>query len=217
MRISDAGLDSIREEEGLRLHAYPDPRSPLGMATPREWTRWGYEPAPQIMARLPMSKRILSGKPWTLGFGMTMYPHGAPVQPGDSCTRDEAEVWLRLTVAPFERAILESVQRPLNQKMFDALVEWAYNVGEHAARTSTLVKHINAGRWIEAQEQFDRWVYSGGNFDKPDPVLVQRRNRTQKRFNTGIREALAAAGDQVDAGTLAAFNSFTDDDDESVA
>lgn len=184
--VSDDGLQSLRDAEALRLHAYPDVASPLARATPG--LPWGFKPAPEILAGLPLSVKILHGRPWTLGYGMTAYPHGAPVLPGDTCTRDEAEVWLRLTVAPYERAISESVQAPINQRMFDALVNWAYNVGEHAARTSTLVRKLNERDYLGAQAEFDRWVNAGG---RRNEGLVRRRNLEQAWFNEGIREALA--------------------------
>ena len=154
--LSDGGLQGVRDSESLRLHAYPDIASPLYQAAPRE--AWGFKPAPQILARLPMSVRIKSGKPWTIAYGLTSYPDGRPVLPGDECSRDEAEVWLRIIVAPYERAVAESVRVPLNQRMFDALVNMAYNIGAYAFRESTLVRLLNEGKYIEAQAQFDEWV-----------------------------------------------------------
>lgn len=183
---SDDGLQGIRDSEQLLLHAYPDVASPLARATPAE--PWGFKPAPQILQRLPLRTQILSGKPWTLGYGNTQHPSGGPVQPGDTCTRDEAEVWLRLGVAPYERAVTETITKiELNQRMFDALVNFAWNVGEAAFRRSTLAKRLNEGRFIEAQAEFDRWVNAGG---RRLHGLVARRNLEQAWFNGGIRQAL---------------------------
>jgi lysozyme len=142
-----------------------------------------------------------SGGTWTIGYGTTVYPDGRRVSWKDSCTQAEAEAWFRYDVARFEHCVLETLpEAPLNQPMFDALVSFAYNVGEGAFSNSTLAKRINAGQWIEAQAEFDKWVLSGG---KRIAGLVNRRNFEQADFNNGIREVLA---DQ--PTTLALFNRF---------
>lgn len=202
VRLSEFGLKEVRDSEALRLHAYPDPESPLAKASPK--AKWGFVPADEELAGLLLNVRILSGKPWTIGYGMTSYPDGSPVQPGDACTQQQAEEWLRVTVGRYERAVSESVTAPYNQKMFDAMVNMAYNIGAHAFRTSTFVKLLNAEQYIEAQREFDKWVRSHGEVSSG---LVKRRNREQRWFNDGIREALA---DQPYA--LASFNAAVGDE-----
>lgn len=199
--LSDAGLQGLRDAEALRLHAYPDPASPLANATARE--PWGFKRAPEILAALPMSKQILSGKPWTIAYGITRYPNGWPVLPGDECSLNEAEIWLRVTSAQYEKAVAESVAAPINQPMFDALVNMAYNIGVHAFQTSTLVKRLNEGKYIEAQREFGRWVRAGG---KVVGGLVERRALERAWFNDGIRSAIA---DQPEL--LAEFNALVED------
>jgi lysozyme len=138
---------------------------------------------------------------WTVGYGTTVYPNGQRVKWSDSCTQAEAEAWFRYDLERFERCVLETLPLvPLNQPMFDALVSFAYNIGEEAFRTSTLARRLNAGQYIEAQAEFDRWVKAGGVVLKG---LVNRRNFEQAEFNEGIRQALA---DQ--PATLALFNRF---------
>jgi lysozyme len=138
---------------------------------------------------------------WTVGYGTTVYPNGQRVKWSDSCTQAEAEAWFRYDVERFERCVLETLPLvPLNQPMFDALVSFAYNIGEEAFRSSTLARRLNAGQYIEAQAEFDRWVKAGGVVLKG---LVNRRNFEQAEFNEGIRQALA---DQ--PATLALFNRF---------
>jgi len=180
-QLSDAGLQGVRDSEALRLYAYPDPASPLHKAAPGQ--PWGFKPAQEILNNLPVAVQIKSGKPWTLAYGMTEHTDGRPILSRDSCTREEAEAWLRIIVAPYERAVAESVQIPLNQPMFDALTNMAYNIGAHAFRTSTLVRRLNAGQIIEAQAQFDEWVNAQGARNNG---LVKRRNLEQAWFNEGI-------------------------------
>ena len=140
---------------------------------------------------------------WTIGWGCTFYPDGTPVKEGDSCTRAEADLLFDSILGRFERGVEQCVFAPLNDKMFGALVEMAYNVGVPAFAGSTLVRKLNAYDYIGAQGEFDRWVFSGGI--DPNTGLVFRRNREQQEFNDGIREALAG-----DPATLAMFNSLID-------
>lgn len=71
-----------------------------------------------------------------------------------------------------EQAVRKLVTVPLTVNQFSALVSFTYNVGEQTLQRSTLLKHLNAGRYKAAAKQFDRWVYVGSRrFSK----LVARR------------------------------------------
>jgi lysozyme len=145
-----------------------------------------------------------SGGVWTIGYGETRMPGGRTVHWTDCCTQAEAEAWLRLRVEEFEATVLAALPMvPLNQPMFDALVSMAYNIGSRAFRTSTLVRRLNEGRWIEAQAEFDRWVYDDGQVVQG---LINRRNAEQADFNDGIRQALAGQPE-----VLAQFNRYVEE------
>lgn len=159
----------------------------------------------RVREALALSAYRDSAGVWTLGYGST-FINGRRVRWTDSCSQAEAEAYFRNDVERFERCVLESLPHvPLNQPMFDALVSFAYNVGEGAFSNSTLVRRLNAGQYIEAQAEFDRWVKAGGVVLKG---LVNRRNAEQAEFNEGIRLVLA---DQ--PATLALFNRFIADMD----
>ncbi len=200
MHVSEEGLALIRESEGFRPTAYPDTGSDLFRATRDQ--PWGWVSAPEIRARLPVATQLLNGKPWTIGYGTTVYPSGASVQPGDTCTQAEAESWLQIKVEGFGRDVLEALERPelINQSIFDALTSIAYNIGSAALAGSTLMRKINTGDWLGAAAEFDRWNLSGGQVDRG---LVRRRDREQALFERGLDEALAfaarlpASGDSV--------------------
>lgn len=193
MRVSEEGLALVRESEGFRPTAYPDPASDLARATPGQ--PWGWISAPEIRARLTVATQLLDGRPWTIGYGTTVYPGGARVQPGDTCTQAEAEAWLQIKVDEFGRGVLEALERPelINQSIFDALTSIAYNIGTAALTGSTLMRKINAGDWLGAAAEFDRWNLAGG---RVDPGLVKRRDREQALFERGLDEALAFAARQ---------------------
>ena len=103
MPINAAGERLLKRSEGLVLHAYPDPRSPLGQALQRLrlWSKYLKKPIPR--AQMPADIRELDGAPWTMGYGDTL-----DVQEGDTITRAEAEARLVLRM---ERDFLTPMRR----------------------------------------------------------------------------------------------------------
>lgn len=79
-------------------------------------------------------------EPWTIGYG-----HTSGVKPGDTITEEEAEDLLIQDLGRFENAVSGLIDVELNQNEFDALVSFAFNVGEGALGDSTLRRRLNAG------------------------------------------------------------------------
>lgn len=104
---------------------------------------------------------------WTIGYG-----HTGGVRKGDRISEVRAEELLRADMQTAEKYV-KTLSRVDTQGKFDALVDFAYNCGVGALKTSTLLQYIQSGRktW-EIQEQFLRWVNSGG---KKLGGLVTRR------------------------------------------
>jgi lysozyme len=111
---------------------------------------------------------------WTIGYG-----HTKGVKPGDRITQFQAEQFLKDDLATFE-AIASRVRNVATQGRFDAVVDFLYNCGTGHFNSSTLKKYIEGARktW-EIQEQFLRWVNSGG---KKQGGLVSRRIWEAARF-----------------------------------
>ena len=139
MQISKAGLDLIKQFEGLYLKAY---RCPAGVPT--------------------------------IGYG-----HTAGVAMGQTITQQQADDYLRRDVRQFERAVARLVSVPLTQGQFDALVSFAFNLGEGALAQSTLLRLLNAGDYAGAAAQFDRWNKADG---RVLPGLVRRRAAERALF-----------------------------------
>lgn len=139
MQISKAGLDLIKQFEGLYLKAY---RCPAGVPT--------------------------------IGYG-----HTAGVAMGQTITQQQADDYLRRDVRQFERAVSRLVRVPLTQGQFDALVSFAFNLGEGALAQSTLLRLLNAGDYAGAAAQFDRWNKAAG---RVLPGLVRRRAAERALF-----------------------------------
>jgi lysozyme len=152
--ISERGLAIIREFEGLRLKAYPDPAS--------------------------------GGDPWTIAFG-----HTHDVEPGDTCTREQAEQWLLEDAADAEAVIAAHVKVPLSQGQLDALISFVFNVGPGVegkkdgfvrlkdGRPSTMLRKLNAGDYVGAWQEFPRWNKAAG---KVMTGLSRRRAAEAKLF-----------------------------------
>jgi lysozyme len=87
------------------------------------------------------------GGVWTIGWGRA---HG--VQPGQTCSQDQADQWFREDVAEFERMVNASLRVPVSQRQFDALVSLTYNGGlKHdlfAAINSGESQLIITGQWM---------------------------------------------------------------------
>lgn len=111
----------------------------------------------------------------TIGYG-----HTKGVKPGDRISQYQAEQFLKEDLAQFE-AVANKCKNIGTQGRYDAVVDFIYNCGPAKWNSSTLKKYIESNRatW-EIQEQFLRWVNSGG---KKLGGLVTRRIWEANRFN----------------------------------
>lgn len=116
---------------------------------------------------------------WTIGFGTIKYPNGVRVKKGDTCTEEQAEVYLKNDLVKFESAINRLVKVPLNQNQFDALASFTYNLGETNLSSSTLLKKLNTKDYKGAADQFERWNKAGG---KVMTGLTRRRKAEKELF-----------------------------------
>lgn len=111
------------------------------------------------------------GKPYTGGWGTTTDENGRPFKLG--VTHDEA-YWRRLKardLARFEKAVNFLIgDTPTTQGQFDALVSFAYNVGEdidddtiaEGLGDSTLLKKHLRGDYAGAKAEFAKWNKAKG-------------------------------------------------------
>jgi lysozyme len=142
VKISDKGLELIKNAEGLRLKSY---LCPAGV--------------------------------WTIGYGHT----GRDVTKGMIITREEAAKLLTEDVARFEVGVSEVINKPMTQGQFDALVDFAFNLGLGALRGSTLAAKFKAGDIAGASREISKWVWGGGRML---PGLVKRREAARALFDS---------------------------------
>ncbi|MAN11582.1 MAG: lysozyme [Sphingobium sp.] len=106
-------------------------------------------------------------KVWTVGVGHT----GPDVRPGLTITRERSQEILAADLLRFERAVNRMGGR-MTQGQFDAMVSFAFNVGEGALKSSTLLKKHLADDYAGAARELARWNKAGG---RVLPGLVKRR------------------------------------------
>ena len=111
---------------------------------------------------------------WTIGYG-----HTRGVRPGDTCTLEQAQAWLLEDIAICEQDVNTHVKVPLTQGEFDALVDFAFNLGCASLNGSTLLRLLNAGDYHGAAAEFERWDHAGG---KAVAGLLRRRQAEEAEF-----------------------------------
>lgn len=149
MEIGDQGKALFREWEGVVPHVYLDS---------------GGAPTIGIGHLLTPSERS-SGKLWL---------RGRPLDYHDGMSAEDCEALLEQDLEPVQRCVNGAVKVPLTQNQFDALVSFAFNVGNDAFLNSTLLKRLNAGRLDEVPSELARWNRDN---KRVVPGLVNRRNK----------------------------------------
>lgn len=146
MKISNNGIELIKQFEGLSLKPYLD------------------------AVNIP-----------TIGFGSTYYEDGTKVTLKDKTITEERATELLEFVAnkTFSENINKVVKVPLSQNQFDALVSFAYNIGNKNFNWSTLLKKLNLSDYIGASLEFGRWNQANGKILNG---LVLRRQKEKELF-----------------------------------
>lgn len=104
---------------------------------------------------------------WTIGYG-----HTATARQGQTITKEQAEVLLKLDLKAAE-SVVNRTGLQLRQCQFDALVSLVFNIGGAAFLNSTLLRRLREGApQPMIREQWRRWVIGGG---RRLPGLVIRR------------------------------------------
>jgi lysozyme len=112
---------------------------------------------------------------WTIGYGTIKYPNGKRVTAHDEpITEKQAEEYLLYQLNnDYLPAVLRLCPGIDNNSRLNAIVDFAYNLGENNLKNSTLRKVINQGDWESAKIEIMKWVKGGG---KTLPGLVNRRS-----------------------------------------
>ena len=116
---------------------------------------------------------------WTIGYG-----HTSGVNPGDTCTREEADEFLREDLAEAE-ACVNAQNLDLSQTQFDALVSLVYNIGSGNFQGSTLLKLLKQDCIARdtLEDEWKKWKYSNKKVLKG---LVRRRTAEWSLYKNGF-------------------------------
>ena len=117
---------------------------------------------------------MCAGGKYTIGYG-----HTRGVEPGDTCTREQAEEYLRQDLQDAEETVLALITVPLTQNQFDALVSLVYNIGSGNFYNSTIRRIINLkiNDINEYRKAWLMWIKSKGK------VLKGLERRRVAEFN----------------------------------
>ena len=116
----------------------------------------------------------------TIGYGSTRYENGIPVTMHDApITEAKASSMLMKIAWKFADEVCEMISVNLTQNQFDALIDFAYNLGTGALRHSTLLRLINAGETRHAAGEFVKWCKCNG---KTNQGLLRRRTEEHDLF-----------------------------------
>jgi len=96
------------------------------------------------------------GGVWTIGWGHT----GPDVHQGLVWTHAQADAQLAIDLALFEASVWSDLSRIPTQGQYDAMVDFAYNIGINAFGQSTMLRKFNAGDLEGAAKEFGRWIYA---------------------------------------------------------
>jgi lysozyme len=113
----------------------------------------------------------------TIGVG-----HTRGVKLGQSCSVQQADVWLTQDLEEAASHVAALVRVPLTQGQFDALTSFVFNLGARRLAESTLLIMLNKGDYARAAGQFQLWTHAG---DKVLPGLVKRRDAEARMFLSG--------------------------------
>lgn len=135
---------------------------------------------------------------WSIGYG-----HYCGTRKPDDIDQKQAEYFFDLDITRAACAVRANVEVPLTQGQFDALVDFTFNEGPAALKTSTLLRKLNAGDYDGALDEFPRWVFAQG--DRLE-ALEQRREEEMRTWQAGTPEANRAipadVGNATEHGTL---------------
>lgn len=114
----------------------------------------------------------------TIGIGTTRYPNGVHVTMKDPpITQEQADHYLECDTEDAAAAVTAYVTSEINQNQFDALVDFAYNVGTGALHGSTLLRLVNTNPGDqEIRKAFGMW-----NKAHVDGQLVVMDDLTRRR------------------------------------
>lgn len=108
--------------------------------------------------------------------------HTANVKLKDTATANQCKQWMLEDLEVADAAVTRYVNVDLTDYQRTALWSFIYNVGTGNFRSSTMLRHINQGKFCLAAKEFPRWNKGGGKVLRG---LTNRRYIEQELFLRG--------------------------------
>ena len=113
---------------------------------------------------------------WTIGAG-----HTKGVKPGMTISEKQAETLLRGDLLAVEKGV-ENLYQCNTQGEFDALVDFAFNLGIERLKSSTLLKRIlRKDDEDDIRQEFSRWIFAGGKI--MNGLIIRRKWEADRFFS----------------------------------
>lgn len=112
---------------------------------------------------------------WTIGYGHT----GHGVHEGLTITEHQADIFLESDIVRAATGVNRLVAAAIEQNQFDALVDFAFNLGIAALSGSALLRYVNTEDFASAAAEFPKWVHVKG---RTIPGLLLRRQAEATLF-----------------------------------
>ena len=119
--------------------------------------------------------RCQAGVP-TIGFG-----HTKDVTEGQTITKEDALRLLMSELSTLQKALASVIHVDVTEGQFVAILSLVYNIGMWKFRTSTLLRELNKENFVNAGNEFARWIYVKR---QPNEGLMRRRAKEREVFDS---------------------------------
>lgn len=117
---------------------------------------------------------------WTIGYGRT-----ENVNPTCTTTIEAESDWTKARLGWLEERIDRMAGRDMKSNQMAALLSFAYNLGLAALERSTLFSLVQAGQWLPASLEFEKWSKAKVDGQLVTvPGLLKRRQAERQLFTS---------------------------------
>jgi lysozyme len=178
--VSDNGAKFIGDFEGLYRFGRSSRFAPRGTVLANENKDLIYEYIDPIGLPTIGYGHLLTDSEMASG---RIVINGVSVNYKNGITMKQVMDLKKQDLARFETFVMNNVKVKLTQSMFDALVSFAFNVGNGNLQRSTLLRVLNRGEYTVAANEFLKWNRAGG---KVLAGLTRRREAERQMFLSEI-------------------------------
>jgi GH24 family phage-related lysozyme (muramidase) len=167
---------------GVRDHAEPlvgkspSPPKPTASPSTREVNQKGVDLIKSFEGLRLKTYIDAAGHP-TIGYGHLIKP-AEPYDESTQITEKQAQELLQNDLASARRGVQNSVNVPISDNQFAALVSFTFNLGTGALKSSDLLAFVNKKDFQKAADEFPKWNKAR---DPNTKKLVELKGLTRRR------------------------------------